>query len=184
MRSLRGHFLIASPQLPDPNFCQSVVLIIEHNEMGAFGLVLNRPSSITIGKLYEEITGLSVDNRQLVRMGGPIQGPVMSLHRVKTLSDEVVVSGVYVTSDKTGLQTLIQNNEAPYLLFNGYSGWGTGQLEGELKVGGWLISKATADLVFTSDFEELWKLLVESHGRKILSDALGLSNFPEDPSLN
>lgn len=184
VRSLQGHFLVASPRLPDPNFSQAVVLVIEHNEQGAFGLVLNRPSNITIGKFFEEFEELHVDNGQLVRIGGPLLGPVMSLHQVESLSGEVVLPGVYLTSDKSGLQSLVKSDEPSYLFFNGYTGWGNGQLEGELKLGGWLISKATSKHVFRSDFEKLWKILIESHGREILRDALGMHKFPENPTLN
>ena len=95
-----------------------------------------------------------------------------------------MLPGVYLTSSKRGLHKLVTSEVIEYLLFRGYSGWGTGQLENELKVGGWLIAAATPELVFTSPVDELWKRILEFQGRNVLRDALGLDEFPDDPTLN
>ena len=97
MDSLASQLLIASPHLPDPTFSEAVVLILEHNAEGAFGLVLNRPTGTTIGELWKLVSEESTfDNDQPVSSGGPVSGPLICLHGHVEYSESEVLPGVYV----------------------------------------------------------------------------------------
>ena len=82
--SLQGQFLVASPHLGDGNFNRSVVLIIKHDDDGAFGLVLNRPTGNTVGDVWRMVTEQELDCDRPIYLGGPVQGPLVCLHRVKS----------------------------------------------------------------------------------------------------
>ena len=184
MESLRGHLLVASPHLPDPNFSKSVILLVEHSNEGAVGLVLNRVAGTSLSELWiqaDQDGPCHCDDQ--VRLGGPVQGPVMCLHGHMELSESEVISGVYVSTEAENLRQLVQKNKQPFRVFLGYSGWGPGQLESELKIGGWLVSMADEEIVFTDDADEIWQRVIHRAGRQFLRDTLRIEDFP-DPSCN
>jgi len=183
MKSLQGHFLVASPHLLDPNFTRTVVLLIQHNLDGAFGLVLNRPSSKTIRELWEQVHEPPCENEQRVHLGGPVSGPLMALHTIQDLSEIEVLPGVYFSAEKGHLEELVRGNGAQFKLFVGHSGWGGKQLEGELKQGAWFTAPAKAEYIFL-DEEALWKRVAGEIGRGLLHSMLNIKEFPDDPSMN
>ncbi|MCA9692196.1 MAG: YqgE/AlgH family protein [Myxococcales bacterium] len=143
---LAGHLLCAVPQLEDPNFRRSVILMIEHNDEGAFGLVVNQvlPTSIreVLGSLGFTWTG---EPEAQVRRGGPVE-PIRGfvLHDIDgwdPLADEVV-EGVYLTTSLEAVAASTENeigDRGGRLLFLlGYAGWGAGQLESEMAAGSWV----------------------------------------------
>ncbi|MCA9269463.1 MAG: YqgE/AlgH family protein, partial [Planctomycetales bacterium] len=162
MPSLQGHFLIASPQLNDGNFARSVVLLVQHNAEGALGVVLNRPSGSTVADVWREAVGEPCDCTSPVYVGGPCEGPLMAVHGQPASGGEKVIQGVWFTADGQELRAVVAG-DGPFRLFSGYSGWGGGQLDGELKVGGWLHLPATKELVFGDD-EILWERLTREIG--------------------
>jgi putative transcriptional regulator len=193
MESLKGSFLIASPGLGDPNFLRSVVFVAEHTEEGAFGLVVNNPGDARIADLWGSLTSevLVVSGRTFV--GGPVQkNAVLFLHGASDLAAETepVVPGVYVGNEIEMLSELIRreaqfteadpSSEARFRVFCGYSGWGAGQLDGELKAGGWLTCPATAEHVFATPPEKLWNVLLEALGGIYKFFAL----MPKNPEHN
>mgnify|MGYP005851771495 CR=1 FL=1 len=183
MHSLRGYFLVASPHLPDPNFCRTVVLMIQHDENGALGLVLNRPTASTVGQLWETITKESCSCQRLVHHGGPVQGPLMALHMEAAWADGEVLSGVYFASRSEYLHQIVRQSDKPFRLFVGYSGWAGGQLEGELQAGGWLTTQATREDVFSDDLD-LWRTMTQRIGSQILGLAVKAKHIPKDVSRN
>src|SRR5436190_3140807 len=144
MGSLQGNFLIASPHLGDGNFNRSVVLMVKHDEEGAFGFVLNRPTGSTVAEIWKLIAEQPSDCEQPIYLGGPVQGPLMAVHALASAAETEILSGVYLSAHKDQLREVVAAEKAPFRLFSGYSGWGAGQLEGELEAGGWLVSPATA----------------------------------------
>src|SRR5688572_1282976 len=84
MASLQGQFLVASPHLSDPNFYKSVVLMVKHDEEGAFGLILNRPTTNTVREIWRAVTEQDLECEQPIYMGGPVSGPLVCLHRMKS----------------------------------------------------------------------------------------------------
>ena len=158
--SLAGSFLVAQPSLIDSNFAQSVVLILAHNDEGAFGLIVNRPSSKE---------GLPFPLFQ----GGPCPAPGLFMLHGHTDwleasdsqdSDEPkreVAPGVYL-GDASCLKRASQlddNEPLRFRAFQGYSGWGPGQLEAELQTGSWQVTPADSNLLFGTAVESLWRLL-------------------------
>jgi putative transcriptional regulator len=183
MKSLKGHFLAASGHLLDPNFVRTVVLLIDHTEEGAFGVVLNRPSDSTIKELWEKVSEGLCENSRRVYLGGPVSGPLIALHAEKALAEIEIVPGVYFAAEREHLEQLVREDREPLRLFVGHSGWGNGQLEGELRQGAWLSVPATAEFVFYDD-ADLWRQVTRRVGESLLSGILGMPELPEDPSLN
>lgn len=183
MKWLNGQFLVASPHLADPNFYRSVVLLVQHHEQGALGLILNRPTDIPL----KQICDLSCDQAglgdQTVGRGGPVEGPLTALHARPDLGEEEVCQGVFFAAQADAIRELIERNEAPCGFFVGYAGWGAGQLEGEMEAGGWLTAPAKAEVVFSNP-DDLWDRVVREIGRKILTPSLHTKHLPPDPNVN
>lgn len=183
MESLKGQFLVASPYLPDGNFYRSLVLMVQHDEEGALGLLLNRPTNQQLSEVWSKITSLPCDADLPIFSGGPCEGPLMAVHELAEYGEEEICEGVYFASQRDNLLAIVAQDQREYRIFSGYSGWGGGQLEGELKAGGWLVVPANADLVF-ADSEHIWQDVVHEIGDEILLDSLDIQNRPDDPSLN
>ncbi|MBN1393548.1 MAG: YqgE/AlgH family protein [Pirellulales bacterium] len=183
MESLKGHLLVASPQLLDPNFARSLVLLVEHNEEGAFGMVVNRPTEKTVQDLWREVGSAPCNSRQPVYMGGPVPGPLLSLHDKPSLAEMEPVPGVYFSARKENLDRLVLDEAPDYKIFLGNSGWGAGQLENELEEGAWRTTPATAEIVFSTD-EDLWESIFRHLGRDVLKSVLNLKNLPPDATVN
>ncbi len=187
MDSLRGHLLIASPHLSDPNFRQTVVLLVEHHDEGALGIVLNRPSTMTLNDMWSQLGNapLSVTHQQqVIYFGGPVEGHIFCLHAHRDASESEVVPGVYLANNPELIRVAIRAEADPCRVFWGYAGWGEGQLDAELRFGGWLLLPASSDLVFRDDLETLWKSCVSLAGEELLRSSLHLHRFPQDPELN
>lgn len=184
MSRLKGQFLIASPHLGDANFYHSVVLMIQHDEQGALGVILNRPTDHTIAEMWQMLE----DDEQCeadapIHVGGPVNGPLLAIHTDAAHAESEVVEGVYFASTEASIMRLVMQSECPYRLFLGYSGWAAGQLEAELKAGGWLTLPASADDIF-SDHEQLWQRVSRQVGLDILAPTIRQRNVPTDPSVN
>ena len=152
-KSLRGHFLVASPHMLDPNFAQTVVLLIQHSAEGAFGVVLNRSTRKTVQELWEEVHEGHCENRQFLNLGGPVSGPLMALHTDPELGELEIVPGLFFSADKTHLEQLVDKADLRLKMFVGHSGWGGGQLENELAQGAWLTAPASLEEVFRDEQE-------------------------------
>lgn len=183
MDSLRGHLLIASPRLPDSNFYRTVVLIIHHDDQGAFGVVLNRLTDNTVAEIWEMIADQPCDNRQPINLGGPVAGPLMALHTNETCSENEVLPGVHFATHKDHLNRIVRDPGHPFRIFSGYAGWAAGQLEGELQVGGWLTLPADGKYIF-GEAEGMWKEASQQVGEAITMPLLGPIDTPDDPSFN
>src|SRR5437764_733950 len=100
MTSLQGQLLIASPKLLDPNFAQSVILMIQHNDEGALGLVLNRPLGMSVRSAWEQVSEIPCEIESPLLKGGPCEGPLMVVHTSAALSQVEVLPGVYFSTEK------------------------------------------------------------------------------------
>jgi putative transcriptional regulator len=180
VQSLKGQLLVAVPALLDPNFRRTVVLVGEHNEEGALGLVLNRPSEATVEDAVSELTVL-VDGGELVHVGGPVQPSAIVV--VAEFSDPEQ-AGALVFESVGFLPTEVDPDELGELrqtrVFAGYAGWGPGQLDDELEEGSWIVEPAIATDVFTQEPDELWSEVLRRKGGPYGVLAL----MPADPSLN
>ena len=183
MESLQGYFLVAAPRLAESNFYHSVVLMVSHNEQGALGLVINRPSNSPIGEVWEQLTEEECDHDAPIYIGGPVEGPLMAVHQEADCAEQEIVQGVHFTTDRDHLGTILAQHERPFRIFSGYSGWSPGQLERELKAGGWLTVPATIDWIFSDD-DELWKQVSQAIGLDLLQRTLRPKHVPLDASAN
>jgi putative transcriptional regulator len=183
MSTLQGHFLVASPHLSDGNFNRSVVLMIKHDEEGAFGLLLNRPTDNTVGEVLKAAVEETIDCPQPIYLGGPVSGPLVALHQRKSCAEAEVLPGVFFAAHKDQLLKVAARSKKPFRMFAGYSGWAGGQLEQEMKAGGWLTLPATKQLVFYEP-DDLWEQVLQHIGRDLLGPAISSRHLPPDPSLN
>jgi putative transcriptional regulator len=171
--SLAGHFLVAETDLGDPNFTETVVLIISHDAEGAFGLVVNRKSGITLGEASPEYRASALAGIPLY-IGGPVdQEYLFSIHTglpagFGSEHAREVVKGVVFEPNFGELERFIMDQaqlSPPDLrLFAGYSGWGPGQLEGELASQSWITIPAEASLVFDPHPAQGWKAALRKKG--------------------
>lgn len=180
MNSLKGSLLVASPELADPNFRQSVVLVVQHGDEGALGLVLNRPTQMTVQQVVAQATGGKCPCTERIYIGGPCEGPLMALHNRSEAGEIEVLPGVYFSGAPENLRPIVELARQPLRMFGGYAGWSAGQLEAELDEQAWRVAPATARHVFGSE-EGLWERLTSS--LEVLS-LLGIASLPPDPSLN
>lgn len=183
MKSLGGNLLVASPRLPDSNFSKTVVLILQHDENGALGVVLNRPSDTTVRDVWEQIADTPCAAEQPLYLGGPLIGPVIAVHTDEELSQQQVAGGLYFSMQRESLEDLVARSDSSLKMFSGYSGWGEGQLEKELESGAWLVVPATSAYVFATD-QNLWKTVVDNISHEAIFSVLGIKHFPSDPTLN
>lgn len=169
--NLGNHFLIAMPSMDDPNFSQAVIYVCEHNESGALGLVINRPTNIHLMEVLSQLE-IKIDNPLInelpILFGGPLhQERGFVIHRPSgtwrssfTTSDEIVV-----TTSRDILEA-IAKEEGPQemLIVLGFAGWEAGQLEEEMSKNIWLCVPATSDIIFNTPFEQRWHAAVKLLG--------------------
>ena len=174
--SLQGQLLISSPLLQDPNFRRTVVLMTHHDDEGAMGLVLSRPSEIRVADAVPELADLPGD--ELVYVGGPVQPEAVVVLVEHESEPELPIVGniafMQADADVDELDTVRAR------VFAGYSGWGPGQLEGELDESSWIVVPAEPDDAFAPDPDELWRTVLQRKGGKF---AL-IATMPYDPKLN
>lgn len=184
MQSLKGHFLIAVPELSSPMFARSVILMLEHNDEGAMGLIVNQPINTMVtdlaGKVFEEDFVWS----KPLYLGGPVPGSLIVLHTCKELGDYEIIPGVNVTLEGSAVQKIIRKRAEPSLVIANYSGWAPGQLEGEFNRDSWTTLPASPEHVFWTGERDLWNVVVSKVNARKLSDFLGLQAYPADPTLN
>jgi len=179
--TLRGQLLVAAPDLLDPNFRRSVLLIGEHGEEGAMGVILNRPSTISVADAVPPLAEL-VDDAELIHVGGPVQ------------PQAIVVLGDFSNPREAGVLVLGSIGFLPgeietaadvgslarARVFVGYAGWGPGQLESEIAEASWIVGQALPDDVFTTEPEALWSTVLQRKGGAYAV----LARMPPDPSWN
>lgn len=180
MESLKGKLLISSAGLYDPNFRHTVVLIAAHDEEGAVGVILNRPTDLTVTAvlpLLAELTGPDA----LLFQGGPVKQDESALLVElddPTRLDLLVFEGVgFLTGE---VSSSIHSSVLRARIFVGYAGWGPGQLEDELAEDSWIIEPARADDVFTEEPASLWKRILMRKGPEYRQIAM----VPFDPRVN
>ena len=183
MSSLQGQLLIASPKLHDPNFFKAVVLLVQHNDQGALGVILNRPLEAKIEEAWPQVSEAPCNAEGLLHQGGPCPGPLMVLHTDSDASQLEVCPGIYFSTDKESIEQLVGKCAGPLKFFINYSGWGPGQLEGEIEAGGWVTTEAQQDQVFRSD-DELWPAVLRLAGRRARLGGIDPKLIPDDPSMN
>jgi putative transcriptional regulator len=171
-----GKILVARRHMLDPNFAETVILLVQYDEKGSVGLIINRPSSIPLSRLTKEFEGVKGRTDPLY-LGGPVErSGVMALVRSRTKPEDakLVFADIYMISVKTTLEKAITSSTANTLhLYLGYAGWDARQLEWELGMNAWDVLPANAGIVFDPHPETLWNRLVEREDLQIAAAPAG-----------
>lgn len=179
MNGVAGRLLVATPDLLDPNFYRSVVLVCSHDDEGAFGLILNRPLDALVADHIDEWSPHVVEP-PVVFEGGPVQrSTAVGLALGPANRDWTIEVG-----QGFGLIDLDEDPSSVELralrVFSGYAGWGAGQLDAEIASEGWFVVDRRSTDAFSSEPEQLWNAVLRRQGRELAIYA----NFPDDPGVN
>ncbi|MGH9138416.1 MAG: YqgE/AlgH family protein [Acidimicrobiales bacterium] len=183
MLVLKGRLLVATPLLGDPNFERAVILVLEHNDDGALGVVLNRPTDV---ELLEPLPGWNrfAGEPGVVFLGGPVsRNAVIALARA---GDELPTGTWEPVLDRLGVLDLTTDPDTlgdeldTLRVFAGYAGWGPEQLEAEIDEGAWYVVDADPGDAFTHDPQRLWRRVLSRQGGELARAA----TVPDDPRLN
>jgi putative transcriptional regulator len=181
VESLRGRLLVAGPALLDPNFARSVVLIGDHDEEGALGVILNRPLPVTVGDAAAPLAAL-VGSGDPIFQGGPVQPQAaVVLAEFERVEDAGLIAFDSIGFLMGELDEEVTGRLRRARVFAGYAGWGPGQLEMELQEeGGWIVEPALPTDPFTDEPEQLWSSVLRRKGGRYAM----LATMPLDPSTN
>jgi putative transcriptional regulator len=178
--SRRGRLLVAAPALVDPNFRRSVVLMLEHSDEGALGLVLNRPTPLVSREALPEALAAVMPEEERIFQGGPVQPEAVIV--LADFEDAEAAAGIAFGSvgivDPAG--EAARGGIRAIRAFGGYAGWAGGQLEQEVAEEAWVDAEAVADDVFTDDHAGLWSRVLDRKGGSWRL----IARMPEDPSVN
>ena len=163
-RSLAGQLLVATSEMNDPRFAETVIYLVKHSDEGAVGLVINKP--VAKGSVSEVLKGFGIDSKGakgeiVVHYGGPVgrrQGFVLHSDEMVIDSSTKVKDGIAMTVDARMVQALaLGTGPRQALLIMGYAGWAPGQLEAEIKANSWFTVSADKSLVFGLDAAKKWR---------------------------
>ncbi len=182
LKPAKGRLLLSEPFMGDYYFGRSVILLAEYNKEGSFGLILNKPINKQLNEVTEDFPELSAP----LFLGGPVESN--RLFFIHTLGDVVdgsveVLKGLYWGGNMEDILEMAQLKKLTpenIRFFLGYSGWGAHQIDDELKRNSWAVTTATADLIFKTKTDLLWKKLT----RKLGSEYRLWDKFPVNPNLN
>ena len=184
MKSLASHLLIASSALLDPNFAQTVVLMVQHDSNGALGLILNRPTSLSLKEAWDQVSDTECERTDPLYVGGPCEGVLMALHPCADAAGIEVLPGLYFSTETEHIEKLLTRTKEPQMrFFVGYAGWTAGQLEAEFETGSWQIAIATIDRVF-APAEILWRQIKRETALMAIVGKVDPKIIPIDPSYN
>lgn len=173
-----GTFLVSSRELGDPNFSETVILLLRYDEeQGAMGLIVNRRTDLPLSRVFQDVKQAK-GRTDRAYSGGPVEpGDVLALFKSSTKLEEAerVFANVYLISDKDFLEKTLAQKAGPGVLhvYLGYAGWGPGQLEHELELGAWHILPADAASVFEEDPDSVWPRLIRRTELRIAELGLG-----------
>jgi putative transcriptional regulator len=158
----KGMFLVADPRLRDPNFSESVVLLVRYGRNGALGLIINRPSEVDLSTVFPEKEWLR-QRTDKVHVGGPVElDQAMFLVRSETEPEDSVhvFADVYVSSNPKVLKGMIENKVEKFRVYAGYAGWAPRQLDHEMSRGDWHALRADVETIFEKPSGEIWPELI------------------------
>ena len=167
-KSLAPRLLLSMPQLHDPNFRRTVVLLCEHGEEGAFGLVLNRKTDTPVSSVVRLTPPVEVDNGLQLWIGGPVEperGWILMGHEPADAESVEVCEGLYLSTSPNLLRRLLEDRPPDRTrLLTGYAGWAAGQLDAELSASAWLIADVQLDLIFDVQAAQMWETAIRRLG--------------------
>ncbi|MCC9603456.1 YqgE/AlgH family protein [Stieleria sp. JC731] len=164
---------------------RTIVLIVNHDDEGAFGLTMTRPTDQRLSDLIElSIPTGTIRQDDFIFEGGPVEGPLLAVHDLTGIGAPICDqdAGIWLTGDEDHLRLLLQRTDARVRFISQYSGWGPGQLDMELRSGGWLVGQADSQVIFANP-DQIWETAVKRCGHEILSSISPGLQF-NDPSVN
>ena len=183
MLAMPGRLLVASPSLNDPNFARTVILLVEHDGDGAFGLVLNRPTTVPVHQVLPDWSS-ATQNRPFVRLGGPVSPEsAFGLGRVPgggTAPWFRPLLGTIGVVDLASGPDAILPAISDLTVFAGYAGWSTGQLDAELAEHAWIVVAALESDLTGPDPDDRWSDVLARQGGELAR----LANYPVEPRMN
>ena len=166
--SLAPALLLSMPQLTDPNFARSVVLLCEHAAEGAFGLVVNRPSELLAAEAVQLEPPIGPANDMPLLLGGPVEperGWILT-SQAPEVDSQSIGAGLYLSASPALLRRVLTSRPQPRrtVVLAGYAGWGAGQLDAELEQSAWLIMPVELDLIFEIPSAAAWEMAIRRLG--------------------
>ena len=166
--SLAPRLLLSMPQLMDPNFARTVVLLCDHSPEGAFGLVLNRPTEVAASSVVGLVPPVESDNGMRLWIGGPVEphrGWILLGQEPPGVETRRIVDGLYLSTSPELLREVLETAPPPQArVLAGYAGWGPGQLDMELNESSWLTADVELDLVFATEAALMWEAAIRRLG--------------------
>ena len=166
--SLAPRLLLSMPQLMDPNFARTVVLLCDHSPEGAFGLVLNRPTDVAASSVVGLVPPVESDNGMRLWIGGPVEphrGWILLGQEPPGVETRRIVDGLYLSTSPELLREVLETAPPPQArVLAGYAGWGPGQLDMELNESSWLTADVELDLVFATEAALMWEAAIRRLG--------------------
>ena len=166
--SLAPRLLLSMPQLMDPNFARTVVLLCDHSPEGAFGLVLNRPTEVAASSVVGLVPPVESDNGMRLWIGGPVEphrGWILLGQEPPGVETRRIVDGLYLSTSPELLREVLETAPPPQArVLAGYAGWGPGQLDLELNESSWLTADVELDLVFATEAALMWEAAIRRLG--------------------
>jgi putative transcriptional regulator len=176
--SFRPTFLLSMPQMQDPNFARTVVLLCDYVPEGAFGLVLNRPTDYSASEMVKLEPPVVPGNTLPLFFGGPVQpewGWILVTDEPAEPDHRLIVDGLYLTASQDVLRRILEAQPEPRArVIAGYAGWGPGQLDDELAQSAWLMADVQLDLIFDVDPTKMWETAI----RRLGADPAMLQSSP------
>jgi putative transcriptional regulator len=165
--SFRASLLLSMPQLQDPNFTRTVVLLCEYGPEGAFGLVLNRPTDMPASEMVRLEPPIAGGNNMPLWIGGPVEpdrGWILLGDEPRT-EFKLIRDGLYLSTSQTVLREVLEARPAPRArVIAGYAGWGPGQLDEELAHSSWLMGDVDLDIIFDVPPAAMWETAIRRIG--------------------
>jgi putative transcriptional regulator len=160
--------LLSMPQLRDPNFAKSVILLCDFLPEGAFGLVLNRPTDAAASAMVRLTPPIEFGNDLVLCAGGPVEpdrGWILTTEEPIEPDYRTIVDGLYLSTSPVLLRRVLETRPAPRArVLAGYAGWGPGQLDEELEQSAWLMSDVSLDIIFDTDAAIMWEAAIRRIG--------------------
>ena len=160
----QGVFLLATPEMRDPNFIHAVIVIVQYGKDGCAGLMINKPTSLRAADALSDLSGANKLSEPIF-FGGPVQQDrlFILLYGKKTIEDAgKILDDLYLTVSKKGLSDALKEKDPgeTMRLYAGYAGWGAGQLEREIRLGAWRILRPDTRMIFSEDPSTVWSTLL------------------------
>ena len=166
--TLAPALLVSMPQLNDPNFVRTVILLCEHGADGAFGLVLNRRTDTRASSVIRLTPPITADSGLELWIGGPVEperGWILMGEEPGDVESVEVLDGVYLSTSQELLRRLLEEPPPPHTrLLTGYAGWSPGQLDAELSASAWLTADADRDIIFDTQPPDMWETVIRRLG--------------------